>query len=374
MTENEFNEFLKTIKPAYKDAVIQAEERQAKLAKPPKSLGKLEDISIKLSGITGKLFNKIENCRVLVFAADNGVVEEGVASTPKSVTLQQSINMTRHLTGMSSIAEYFGCSCSVIDVGIDSDLCFPGILNRKIRRGTRNFAKEPAMTRSEVLLALSCGIEAAKKAKQDNMDAVGIGEMGIGNTTTSAAVLACLTGSPVEDVTGRGSGLTDDAFALKKRVIADAINKHKPDGSDPLDVLCKVGGLDIAAMTGAFLGCAALRIPAVVDGFISIVAALTAFKLCPAVRDFIFLSHASFEIGSKIAAKELSLEPCLLLGMRLGEGSGCPIAFQIMKAACAAMNGMATFEEAAINDDYLSEIRTDKAFIVKDEKHIDGGK
>lgn len=364
MTDVELQTLLNTAAPADAGAMDRAARRQAQLAKPPGSLGKLEDMSIRLAGITGQVCNRLDNCRVLVLAADNGVVAEGVASTPQSVTLSQSINMTRHLTGMSSLAQYFGNSVVVIDVGIDAALHHPGILNRKIRRSTRNLAKEPALTREETLASIAVGLEAAEQAKSDRVQALGIGEMGIGNTTTSSAVLAALTGASVEAVTGRGSGLTDDAFALKKRVIQGALDLHKPNSADPVDVLSKVGGLDLAAMTGAFLGCAIHRIPAVVDGFISIVAALTAVRLCPAVRDFLFLSHASYEVGYRIAQQELGLEPFLLLGMRLGEGSGCPLAFQILKGACAAMSGMATFAEAAIDDGYLAQLRTGDAFTV----------
>lgn len=358
-------QLLKEIHSADREAMDRARKRQAELAKPPGSLGKLEDMSIRLAGITGRVQNRIEDCRVLVFAADNGVIAEGVASTPESVTLTQSINMTRHKTGMSALARYFGNKVVVTDVGIHCEDTPAGVVARKVRPGTRNLAKEPAMTRQEVLLAMDAGLEAVRNAAEDGADAVGIGEMGIGNTTTSAAVLAALLGLPAEQVTGRGAGLTDAAFEKKKNVIANALALHRPDPEDPVDVLAKVGGLDLAAMTGAFLGCAKYRIPAVVDGFISIVAALTAARLCPEVRDFLFLSHASYELGYRKAAQALGLEPCLLLEMRLGEGSGCPIAFQILKAACAVMCGMATFSEGAIDDSYLAELRGGDAFTVR---------
>lgn len=357
MNETEFNKYVEGISPAYSSVIKNAAEYQDSLAKPPRSLGKLEDISVRISGITGRLHNEIRNCRVLVFAADNGVYDEGIAITPQYVTLQQAMNMTRHKTGMSCLAEYFGNSIRVIDVGINSDIEFPGIINRKVRKCTGNIRREPAMTRAEALAAISTGIWQAEEAADEGVEAVGIGEMGIANTTTSAAVLAVLTGAEAASVTGRGSGLTDEAFALKQRVIAEAIELNHPDPADPIDVLSNVGGLDIAAMTGAYIGCARRRIPAVVDGFISIVAALTAVRLCPDVSDFLFLSHFSAEKGYKLAAEEIGDSPFLMLDMRLGEGSGCPLAFQIMGAACAAMNRMATFEEAAINDGYLEGIR-----------------
>lgn len=362
MTEQE----LKTlpIAPADNAAMEKARQRQAELAKPPGSLGKLEDYSIRLAGITGNVKNEIEKCRVIVLAADNGVTAEGVSSAPTSVTLSQVINMTRHITGMSSLAYYFGNEVVVADLGIDTDRKIPGVLDRKIRRSTGNIAKERAMTRQQVLDAMAVGLDLAADAAKDGVNAVGVGEMGIGNTTTSAAVLSALTGATPESVTGRGGGLTDQAFAVKKQVITKALVLHHPDQEDVVDVLSAVGGLDLAAMTGVFLGCALQHIPAVVDGFISIVAALCACRLNPNVKDYLFLSHASYEIGYRLASEELGLEPCLLLDMRLGEGSGCPIAFQILKAACAVMNGMGTFAEAAIQDDYLEPIRAQDSFTV----------
>lgn len=362
MTEQE----LKTlpIAPADNAAMEKARQRQAELAKPPGSLGKLEDYSIRLAGITGNVKNEIEKCRVIVLAADNGVTAEGVSSAPTSVTLSQVINMTRHITGMSSLAYYFGNEVVVADLGIDTDRKIPGVLDRKIRRSTGNIAKERAMTRQQVLDAMAVGLDLAAGAAKDGVNAVGVGEMGIGNTTTSSAVLSALTGATPESVTGRGGGLTDQAFAVKKQVITQALALHHPDREDVVDVLSAVGGLDLAAMAGVFLGCALQHIPAVVDGFISIVAALCACRLNPNVKDYLFLSHASYEIGYRLAAEELGLEPCLLLDMRLGEGSGCPIAFQILKAACAVMNGMGTFAEAAIQDDYLDPIRAQDSFTV----------
>ena len=364
MTDNELKNIIEGILPAYPSALAEARQRQSELAKPPKSLGKLEDISVRLAGITGKVNNSIEKCLVAVFAADNGVVAEGVAVTPQSVTLSQAVNMTRHKTGMSVLAQCFGDEVRVYDVGINAPER-PELITRKLRRGTASILRGPAMTQDEALFAMKAGFEAAKQAKEDGFDAVGVGEMGIGNTTTSAAVLTALTGCDAELATGRGSGLSDDALKHKTEVVRGAVRINSPKKDDPVDVISKVGGLDIAAMTGAYLGCAYYRLPAVADGFISIVAALCAVRLCPAARDFIFLSHASEEPGYNLAAQELGLSPFLLLDMRLGEGSGCPIAFQVMKAACAVMNDMATFDEAAINDNYLENLNGIKDFDYK---------
>ena len=361
----EIRKIIDSIIPLDAAAVKAAEARQAKLAKPPGSLGLLEDISVQLAGITGSVKNRIEKCRVIVCCADNGIIEEGVSSAPRSVTMAQAVNMTKRLTGMSAMAKYFGDDVAVADLGIADEYDCPGILNYKISRGTKNFLKEDAMSREDAERAIMIGIELAAKAKADGFDAIGVGEMGIGNTSTSSAILSVLLGVDVETVTGRGGGLTDTAFLHKKAVLEQAIKLRKPDPGDVIDVISKVGGLDIAAMCGVYLGAAANRLPVVIDGFISIVAAVCAARLCPAAADYMFPSHESFEPGYKLAIDDLKLKPWLDLGMRLGEGSGCPIAFQVMKAACAAMNGMALFgEESVIDDGYLDEIRKGDSFSV----------
>lgn len=356
------SELLNRIKPLDEYAMAKAENYQQSLAKPPKSLARLEDLSIQLAGIKGKVHNTLDKKHLLVFAADNGVVEEGVASAPQSVTLQQTINLTRAKTGASVLTKHFGNFITVCDVGVNADIKEPAVLNRKIAYGTNNIAKGPAMTRSDAEKAILIG---AQLVADTDSDIYGIGEMGIGNTTTSSAVLSVILGADIDAVTGRGGGITDDSFAKKKQVIKQAIEINKPDKNDVIDVLCKVGGFDIAAMCGAFLGCAANRKPVVIDGFISAVAALYAYKMCPTAKEYFIPSHASYEIGYKLAMDEMGLEPMLLLGMRLGEGSGCPLAFEIVEAACAVINNMATFENAGINDDYLAEIRKGDKFSVE---------
>ena len=353
------------IHPLDQAAMTAARERQAQLAKPPGSLGRLEDLSVQLAGITGKVHNKIEKKHLLVFAADNGVVSEGVSSAPQSVTLQQTVNLTRHKTGASALCKHFGCAITVCDVGVNADVTEPKVLNKKIAYGTQNMAKGPAMTREQAIQAITTGRELAKATDADVM---GIGEMGIGNTTTSSAVLAVLLGVEVETVTGRGGGVTDAAFDKKKQVIKAAIANNAPDKNDVIDVLAKVGGFDIAAMCGAFLGCAEKRCPVVIDGFISAVAALCAYKLCPDAAAYFIPSHASYEIGCKLAMDAMGLEPIFLLGMRLGEGSGCPLAFEVLGAACAVLNDMATFDQAGIDDGYLDEIREGDKFTVEGTK------
>ena len=349
------------IQPLDEAAMADARARQAQLAKPPGSLGRLEDLSVQLAGITGRVHNKIDKKHLLVFAADNGVVEEGVSSAPQSVTLMQTINLTRAKTGASTLCKHFGCGITVCDVGVNADIREPKVLNKKIAYGTRNIVHGPAMTRQQAIRAIQTGMELALETDADVM---GIGEMGIGNTTTSSAVLSVLLDADVDAVTGRGGGITDASFLKKKQVIKDAIAVNAPDKEDVVDVLAKVGGFDIAAMCGAFLGCAQKRCPVVIDGFISAVAALCACKLCPNAVQYFIPSHASYEIGYKLAMDAMHLEPMFLLGMRLGEGSGCPLAFGILDAACAIINDMATFDQAGIDDGYLDEIRQGDKFSV----------
>lgn len=358
----ELDSLLEKIKAPDQAAMDAARAYQATLAKPPESLGRLEALSIQLAGITGKIHNRMERTHLLVFAADNGVVVEGVSSAPQSVTLQQTINLTRAKTGASTLCRHFGVGITVCDVGVNAEIHDKAVLNRKIAYGTNNIAKMPAMTREQAITAILTG---AGVAIHTEADALGVGEMGIGNTTTSAAVLSALLDVPPEQVTGRGGGITDEAFQRKKEVIRRAIETNRPDKTDVIDVLSKVGGLDIAAMCGAFLGAAATRRPVVIDGFISAVAALCAVRLKPEARHYLVPSHASFEIGYTLAMQAMDLQPMLLLGMRLGEGSGCPLAFQVLDAACAIINEMATFQQAGIDDGYLEEIRQGDKFTVE---------
>ena len=352
----------KLVSPLDEAAMMAARERQAQLAKPPGSLGRLEELSIQLAGITGQVHNKIEKKHLLVFAADNGVVEEGVSSAPQSVTLMQTINLTRHKTGASTLCKHFGCEITVCDVGVSANIKEAKVVNKKIAYGTQNIVKGPAMTREQAIRAILTGMELAKST---DADVIGIGEMGIGNTTTSSAVLAVLLDADVAAVTGRGGGITDEGFLKKKTVIKTAIDVNQPDKKDVIDILAKVGGFDLVAMCGAFIGAAATRRPVVIDGFISAVAALCAYKLCPNVKGYLVPSHASYEIGYRLAMDAMELQPLFLLEMRLGEGSGCPLAFEILSAACAIINDMATFDQAGIDDAYLDEIRAGDKFSVE---------
>ena len=358
-------EIISKIKETDKAAAEKARKRLDMLAKPPGSLGRLEELSVQIAGITGNVKNTLSKERLLVFCADNGVTDEGVSSAPKSVTASQTINLSRGKTGAAVLAKRFGCELTVCDVGVDAEINDPNVVNKKIAFGTRNIKKEAAMTRNHAVKAIVTGIELVKEVVQNGANVIGVGEMGIGNTTTSAAVLSVLSDMDVTDVTGRGAGLTDEAYINKINVIKTAIEINRPDKNDVIDVISKVGGFDIAAMTGAFIGCACMRVPAVIDGFISAVAALCAYRLCPVSKEYRIPSHASFEIGYRAAMDALGLKPLFDLDMRLGEGSGCPIAMTIIDGALAVMNDMATFEEAGIDDSYLDAIRNTDAFSVE---------
>ena len=355
--EKKLFEIIKNISPLDENAMAKARAYQEKLAIPPGSLGELLKIGERLAGITGKVHNSLPKKRIIVLCADNGIAEEGVASAPQSVTASQAVNMTKYLTGMSALAKHFKNEVQVVDLGIKCEYDCPQIINKKIRRGTDSFAKGPAMSRNEALLAIETGIELAEKAREEEVSVIGVGEMGIGNTSTSTAVLSVLAGLPSEKITGRGGGITRQMLFHKIEVIKNGIALNQPDESDVVDVLSKVGGFDLAAMCGLFLGAALNKIPVVIDGFISVVAALCASRLAVNAKSYFFPSHSSAECGYDFAVKELGLTPYLNLGMRLGEGSGCPLAFEIMDSACVIMNEMATFETAKINDAYLDEVR-----------------
>ena len=361
-------------------AIEEAKARQEVLAKPTGALGTLEDISVQLAGITGKVKNDMTKQAVVIMSSDNGVVEEGVASAPQSVTYSQTINFTRGLTGVSSMAKYYGIDLLVVNLGVKMDIpeqlmcdepvydghLTKGIWNRRLSAGTKNLAKEPAMTREQAMEAMMTGVESVKAIKETSHDIFGVGEMGIGNTTTCACVLSALAGAKGEEVVGRGGGLNDDGLAKKVAIVDGAVagckaKGLKPYGKDVIDILAMVGGYDICAMVGAYIGAAYYKMPVVIDGYISAVAALAASRLCPKAALYMIGSHISKEPGYLIAMEALGVKPLFNLGMRLGEGSGCPISFKIVETACATMNLMATYDEGAIDADYLDE-RKERTF------------
>jgi nicotinate-nucleotide--dimethylbenzimidazole phosphoribosyltransferase len=351
------NQVNQGIRPLDAAAQEQALRRLDSLLKPIGSLGKLESIAAQIAGITGKPVNRLNRKCVIVMCADNGVWEEGVSACPQELTAMQTLNFTRGICGINVLCRHAGMDVKIIDIGVNADFNHPEIVNRKIRKSTGNIARGPAMTREEAIQAIEVGIETVTELAQQGYDTFGTGEMGICNTSTSSAVLMAFTGCDAGTAVGKGAGLTDADFENKKRVIEKALRTNRPDPADPLDILAKVGGLDIAGLTGCYLGAAYHRVPIIIDGFISAAAALIAFKLNPLTRDYMIPSHCSAEPGFGLIMKELDLEPMLNLAMRLGEGTGCPLAFNIMDAAVKIVSEMATFEEAAVQDDFLVDIR-----------------
>jgi len=331
-----------------KEAMKAAQMRLDSLTKPLGSLGKLEEIVVRLAGINGSTSPEVDNKATIIMCADNGVVEEGVSSCPKSVTASVTCNFTRGITGINVFSRLTNARIVVVDIGVDADIPYSSILNRKIRNGTWNMAKGPAMTREEAIKAILTGIDIVKDLKAEGVNLLGTGEMGIGNTSTSSAITAVLTSSPVDAIVGVGSGLSKEAFKNKIEVIKRAIQINQPDPEDPIDVLSKVGGFDIAGLTGCFLGAAINRIPIVIDGFISSVAALCATRIHSGAREYMFPSHGSAEPGTAAVMDALDMEPMLNLNMRLGEGTGAALGFQLFDAAIAAYTQMGSFDDANI--------------------------
>lgn len=348
---------IKGIKPLDQETMDKAKKRMDSLIKPIGSLGRLEEFAVQIAGITGKVNNTFEKKCTIVMAADNGVCEEGVSSAPQSLTAVQSINFTKGIAGISVLSKHAGADIAVVDIGIKGELGNSKLISRKVSYGTENMAKGPAMTREQAIKAVEVGIEVASDLIDKGCKLLGTGEMGIGNTSTSSAMLMVLTGAKAEEVVGKGAGLTEEDFEKKKRVIEKAISINSPQKDDVIDVLAKVGGLDIAGLAGCYLAAAEKRVPIVIDGFISVMAALTAYKLNPLAREYMIPSHCSDEPGYKKASQALGLESVLNLHMRLGEGTGCPLMFNIIEASQAVMANMATFDEAALENDYLIDIR-----------------
>lgn len=350
-------DFINSIEGADRSAMQAASERNDALLKPLGSLGRLESMAIKMAGITGRVTNSVEKRCIIVMAADNGVVEEGVAGTPQEMTRTHTSNIAEGKSGVGALARYAGAELRVIDVGIKGKPESPLIADRKTADGTRNFAKGPAMDRSQAERAVMAGIEAVAACRDEGFELLGNGEMGIGNTSSASACCMALTGLSADEAVGKGGGLTDEGLIRKKEVIKAALSLNRPDRSDPIDVLTKVGGFDIAALTGCYIGAACYRLPMVIDGVISGVAALCAARLNPLCKDFMFASHVSAEPAYAFLMKELGLEPVLDMRMRLGEGTGCPLAFHIIGSACAMLRDMHTFAEEAMDETYRIDIR-----------------
>lgn len=341
---------LDSIKPLNKEAMDKARERQNNLTKPVGSLGVLEEISIQLAGITGNVINKVDRKTVVVMAGDHGVTDEGVSAFPKEVTPQMVLNFINGGAAINSLARHVGAKIVVVDIGVAAEINHPDVVNRKVMPGTANFAKGPAMTRDEAVQAIEVGIEIARQEAGKGTQILATGDMGIGNTTPSSAILSALTGKPVDGLVGYGTGIDNGVLDHKRKVVEDAINMLKPDRNDPIDVLAKVGGLEIAGLAGLILGGASMGLPVVIDGFISGAAALVAGRICPESVGYMIASHVSVEPGHKLILEELGLKPMLHMDMRLGEGTGAALAMNIVEAATKVIKEMATFEEASVSE------------------------
>lgn len=341
---------VKRIEPLNEQAKAKALTHLDQLTKPQGSLGKLEAIAIQLAGITGELAPQLGRKAVVVMAGDHGVCEEGVSAFPTEVTPQMVLNFLAGGAAVNVLARHAGAEVVCVDVGVNAELEHPVLVSRKVRKGTRNMAKEAAMTREEAAAAVQVGFDMVSELAASGVGLFATGEMGIGNTTPSAALLAALTGMDAEIAVGRGTGIDDARWRHKVEVVRRAIAVNAPDAGDPLGVLAKLGGLEIAGLVGVILGAAANRCPVVVDGFISSAAALVASRIAPLSTGYMLGSHLSQEQGHARLLSTLGLSPLVHLDMRLGEGTGAVLCFPLIEAAIKIMAEMATFESAGVSE------------------------
>ena len=333
------------IEPADRKSMETAGKRWTSVAKPLSSPGKLEDAIVKIAGMKREPLFTLEKKGLVIMCADNGVVEEGVTQTGQEVTAIVADNFTKKAASVALMSEVAGADLFPVDIGMVTDVPSVTDPKQKVAYGTRNMLKEPAMTPKQVWQAVSVGVHMVSRLKALGYDILATGEMGIGNTTTSSAVASVLLQRPVEEVTGKGAGLSSEGLERKISVISRAIRLHGPDRNDVTDVLSKVGGLDIAGLTGVYLGGALLHVPVVVDGFISAVAALCAVRLVPEAADYILASHVSKEPAGKMLLDALHLSPFLTCDMSLGEGSGAVAVLPLLDMGLSVYSRMSTFEE-----------------------------
>ncbi|MDO4270830.1 MAG: nicotinate-nucleotide--dimethylbenzimidazole phosphoribosyltransferase [Eubacteriales bacterium] len=333
------------VRPIDGESVEAARRRFSQIAIPLGSLGLLEDAVLQLAGVRRTARPAIDKRAAVVFCADNGVVARGVTQCGQEITAVVAENMGRGASTVCLMAKKIGMDVFPVDIGVARDVAGEKIVRRKIRYGTADMTQGPAMTREEAVRAVETGIALAEARADEGYELLCAGEMGIGNTTTSAAVAAALLGVPAEAVTGRGAGLSSDGLRRKIDAVRTALSVNLPDKDDPIGVLAKVGGLDIAGMAGLYLGGAARGLPVVLDGVIACAAALLAARLCPAARDYMLASHRSAEPAGRLLLDALGMQPFLAAGMRLGEGTGAVAAVALLDLALAAYNGMPSFDE-----------------------------
>ncbi len=341
---------IQAIEPLDEAVMAETQQRLDNLTKPPGSLGVLETIARQIAGITGQVMPPLPRKGIILMAGDHGVVAEGVSAFPQEVTPQMVYNFANGGAAINVLARHAGATLCMVDVGVARDLPdLPGLVKRKVAYGTRNMARGPAMTVDEAVAALEVGIDMANEQVNQGVSLVALGDMGIGNTTPSAALLAAFEGVPAEEAVGRGTGVNDDGLQRKIEAIKRALAVNQPDPDKPLEVLAKVGGLEIAGLAGVVLGAAARRVPVLVDGFISGAAALVATKLAPMARHYLIGSHLSVEPGHKKMLEAMGIKATLLMDMRLGEGTGAALAMLMVDAALKILHEMATFEDAGVS-------------------------
>jgi nicotinate-nucleotide--dimethylbenzimidazole phosphoribosyltransferase len=340
--------YIKEIEPLDENVMKEAQKRIDNLTKPKGSLGRLEELAVLVCGIKRTLNPKIEKKVIFTLAADHGVAEEGVSAYPQEVTRQMVYNFINGGAGINVLARHINAKVIVVDMGVNGEILNDNVLIKKVDYGTKNFLRGKAMTREQAIKSIVYGIELVEEMKKE-IDIVGTGDMGIGNTTSSSAIVAAITGKAVEMVTGRGTGISDEIFKRKIEIIKKGLNLNKPDPQDPIDVLSKVGGFEIGGIAGIILGCAKNRIPVVIDGFISGAGALIAYKLNPLIKNYMIASHLSAEPGHRILLDYMGLNPLLNLNLRLGEGTGAALGINLVEASVKILKEMATFEEAGVS-------------------------
>ena len=347
-------EAIDRIEPLDEAAMQSARARQSTLTKPLRSLGVLEDLSVKVAGITRNQMPEIKEKVIITAAGDHGVADEGVSAYPREVTAQMIYNFLRGGAAINVLARHIGARVVVVDMGVAADIAIKSrtgnFVDKKIGYGTANMTKGPSMSYEDAERSIEAGIEVLEHEIEKGVSIVGVGDMGIGNTTPSSAIVAFITGAPVERVTGRGTGLDDGGLESKIKTIKKAIELNKPDRGDAIDILAKIGGFEIGGMAGVMLAAGAHRIPVVVDGFISGAAALITYELSPKIRDYLIASHLSVEAGHRAILDHLGIEPLFNLNMRLGEGTGAALGISLVEASCKILREMATFEEAGVSE------------------------
>ncbi len=344
-------ETIKGIEPKEESLQEKTQKRLDSLTKPQGSLGRLEEFAKNVVMMTRNENPKLKNKVIFTLAGDHGVVEEGISAYPKEVTPQMVYNFLREGAGINVLARHIGGRVVVVDMGVAEELKIKNekLKIKKINYGTRNFTKGPAMTKDEAIKAIEAGIEVFEEEFKNGIDIAGIGDMGIGNTTSSSAITSFVTGKTVSRVVGRGTGINDETLAKKIGVIEEAILINKPDLKDGIDVLSKVGGFEIGGLAGIILAGAFHKVPIVLDGFITGASALIAYLIEPKIKDYLIASHCSQEIGHRVILDYIGLKPILDLDLRLGEGTGACLGMNIVDAGCKILTEMATFEDAGVS-------------------------